>query len=163
MHCIVEAVEKRQLTPCASSSGTAQALEDQIRGGGLPRTEALVILSTAAGAGQEYRIQLDNVLSWLQYVGLVRLDEKFVRPGEVIQPVAGDGSSTGEATDVLDELTGGHDMEPTKSKEPERKDVVLAFNLDFRLSASELASLSPEQIKALFEAVGTVAALTAPR
>lgn len=140
-----------------------QSLEGHIRGGGLPRPEALVILSTEAGAGQEYKIQLENVLQWLQFVGLVQLDEKFVRPGSAAGAVAVEDAPWTGSEDAPDEQTTGDHMDQSNSRAPERKDVVLAFSLDFKLGAGELKSLSPDQIRALFEAVGTVAALTAPK
>ncbi|MEU1679276.1 hypothetical protein ABZ422_09340 [Micromonospora zamorensis] len=140
-----------------------QVLSDQVSGGGLLRTEAMVLLSTAAGAGQEYKVQLENVLQWLQFVGLVQLDEKFVRPGAVAGAVAVEDAPPAGSNAAPDEQTTGDHMDQSKNRVPERKDVVLAFSLDFKLSAGELKSLSPDQIRALFEAVGTVAALTAPK
>jgi hypothetical protein len=135
-----------------------QALEGHMRGGGLPRTEALVILSSEAGAGQEYKLQLENVLLWLQFVELVNLDERSVLPGNTSEASTDASSATGSVVSV-DEATGEQSMNRTNDRVPERKDVVLAFNVDLTITASDLAALSPEQIRALFEAVGVVAAL----
>jgi hypothetical protein len=139
-----------------------QSLANQVGNGGLPRGEALVILSTEAGAGQEYKVQLDHVLNWLQYVGLIRLDEKMVMPvaagAAAVREVRDDGAMSDD--DAGERGLGDGVNDRRADGRQERKDVILAVSVDFRLTAGELATLSPEQIKALFEAVGTVAALT---
>ena len=52
------------------------------------------------------------------------------------------------------------DRRSTSGRTGSSGDVVIAFSTDLRLTSEDLAALSPEQIRALFEAVGTVASLT---
>jgi hypothetical protein len=56
--------------------------------------------------------------------------------------------------------TGSPREEPTARPGGNPPACVIAFNFGTQLTADDLARLSPEQIKALFEAVGTVMALT---
>ena len=50
-------------------------------------------------------------------------------------------------------------QESNKEREANLPAAVLAVSFDVRMTADDLARLSPDQIKALFEAVGTVMAL----
>jgi hypothetical protein len=56
--------------------------------------------------------------------------------------------------------TGSQREKPTAQPEGNPSAYVIAFNFGTQLTADDLARLSPEQIKALFEAFGTVMALT---
>ncbi len=165
--------QRAQLDPANAKAATSllagparqswywKALEPYMQGGGLPKNEALVILSSDSDAGPEYKPQLENVLQWLQFVCLVRIEGDSLLPGDGLGLAS---ESASRAAEPVQPVVEDHPMQPTpehsKAEATERKDVVLAFSVDFRLTASELASLSPDQIRALFEAVGAVAALT---
>jgi len=51
---------------------------------------------------------------------------------------------------------------PTSSQGGPPPGTVLAFGFDLHLTADDLSRLEPDQIKALFEAVGTVMAFRNP-
>jgi hypothetical protein len=137
-----------------------KVIEGQLLGGSLPRTEAMILLSSEAGASQDQKVQLENVLQWLQLVGLIRLDDKMVVATEASGMSQASQSAAG-STAAAEQLAGGEEMDSNgKSVRAEPKDLVLSFSVDFKLSASDLATLSADQIRALFEAVGLVASLT---
>jgi len=143
-------------------------LEPALREGRLSRTEALVLLSTEANTSPEHRPQLENVLQWLQFLGLIQVEGDYVlartsaaSSGDVGETVGAEpegeidlNAKTGPGADKTD------DRRASAARAGNSGDVVIAFSTDLRLTSEDLKALSPEQITALFAAVGTVAALT---
>ncbi|MBN1172706.1 MAG: hypothetical protein JXA67_11080 [Micromonosporaceae bacterium] len=136
-----------------------QVLEGQVQAGGLPRTEALVLLSSEAGAGQEYKLQLENVLHWLQFVGLVRLEETSVLPMNDCSTHETQSTECAQ-TNTSSEVSEVRPTQQMHDQPAHRQDAVLAFDVNLVVTLDDLAALSPDQIRALFDAVGVVASLT---
>ena len=140
--------------------------------GGAPVGDVIVTLSRAAGAESGHVPQLENLLEWLDFVGLI------IREGERVLPVRATSAPppTPEtpANPTEQQSSAAPDEKPAGEREPARPSVqeptknrdqqaefVLTFNVSVNMTASDLARLSPDQIRALYEAVGTVAAITA--
>jgi hypothetical protein len=139
-------------------------------GGRLPLNEAAILLMREAGAMDHHMTMIQNLVAWLEYVGLIAVQDNYI---------VGAGVSDGVGTP-----SAGLPAEPRRSAEPQRPAgpeptvgpeaggegpivqdeelppaTLLGFNLDVYLTVDDLARLTPEQIKAFFEAVGALAAL----
>jgi len=126
---------------------------------------AISILSRASGADGDRKAQLELVLQWLEYAKLIRRDN-----GSVVLAGAptGDGEEPAEETpetpDPGSDPTdpgGEGTTDPDPGGGPEKPAQVIGFSFEFSLSVDDLAKLTPEQIKATFEAVGKVMAIKA--
>lgn len=118
------------------------------------------VLAQAAGVGAERKPQLAMVLEWLIYAGLIKGDsEGTMQLGYVSRRLDAAGPPKVEHPDVPDskvKRTTEHGGEAPATSPP-----VLAFNFAFSLSADDLKKLKPDQIAAMFEAVGKVMAIKA--
>jgi len=123
------------------------------------------VLAYEAGADSAHRVHLGFVVLWLQYAGLIESQDgdTFALTSPSTPPVA--DATAGRTDSAEKHATDDPAPEPTpegattdqggarRDKEPE---TVLGFGFDFSLSGAELAKLSPDQITALFTAVGEV-------
>jgi hypothetical protein len=169
--CLIEYT--RRLATAASEPGRAvaalrdpvrqswywQVLQPHLGAGPLPINEAIVMLMREADASDGHVNMLRNIVQWLTYVELVALvgDGRIAIADGAAEPAHQDrpqaqGSPAPRATDPKGE-------KPTTSQGGAPPDVVLAFGFDLRLTADDLSRLDPEQIKALFDAVGAVLAI----
>lgn len=144
------------LSPYLSATGTP-----------LSRTEAIYHLRRAAEATPDHDPQVANLLEWLQIIGLVRLTEDGVvradgapaaqpTQPQPTPPTTENEPDTVPAASTATEVPKPTTQTPAKPGTPP----IVSFHFDVQLSAIDLAALSPEQIKSLFEAVGTIAAVT---
>jgi len=139
------------------------------------REKLIELLAYEAGATKDHTIQLGSLIAWLEYAELI------VKEGGHYQIAANAPKDQGEDEDETpDELP---DDEPSNEAEdadetPDRvkaaiqkkpagrearseAETVLSFNFDFSLTKEDLAALSPEQIQAVYKAVGEVMAIKA--
>lgn len=152
------------LAPPIRQTWYFREIEPELRiGRPVPMTQAVSILANAAGAGAEYRPQLESVVEWLQYVGLVVITDGHVQLGQRdlqdLQPPTDDelkkpGESGGS------DPAGSAGTGATKEKRLHAQAVV-SLDFDLSLTADDLARLEPEQITSLFKAVGEIAAIKA--
>jgi hypothetical protein len=151
----------------ARNSWYWRVLKAQLQHGHLPRTEALVILSSEADAMNDYRPQLENILEWLQFLCLISTDGDNISLAEIDPTSAARDDNL--ATDDLAQKDYAEKLDEEKPhlararSKGDEGDVVLALNFELRLTSSDLAALAPDQIRALYDAVGAVAALTRAR
>lgn len=118
------------LARTARSSWYWETLAHSVDPGSMSRYDALVLLATVGNTAEEHRPQLEILLQWLEFVGMI--------------------SAEG------DRIIGARDRE---GHAEDSGDVVLAFTTDLHLTRDDLAELSPDQIRALFDAIGAVASL----
>jgi hypothetical protein len=140
-----------------------QLLEPHLAHGRLPVTDAVILLMREAGAMDHHMTMISNLIAWLEYIGLITVRDNFIAAG-------GDGSGEGAASagppaepqrpadPQAPAGTGARGEGPTVRDEELPPATLIAFGLDVRLTVADLAVLTPEQIKAFFEAVGTLAA-----
>lgn len=134
------------------------------------KREAIIALSLEAEASAAHQPQVENVLAWLEFVGVIEIDGDLIRYAAVDgtppikedlpDPPEGDGAP---ADKPADKPARNQVQEPTKDQGGEARPPILSFNVAVNVTADDLAKLSPEQIKELFAAVGTVHALTGRR
>ncbi len=126
------------------------------------KAKLIEVLAYEAGADSEYRVQLGSIVSWLEYAGLIESDD-----GDIFSLTAAGRESNDAPLEHAEPTEQAEDLVPQptpegsstaqggvqRGKDPE---TVLGFAFDFTLTGDELAKLSPEQITALFTAVGEV-------
>ena len=121
--------------------------------------DAEIQLMRAAVASDGHLPNIRNLIAWLEYAGMVTVRDQSIvarnaepvgsssppqpldgEQGPMTPPPAGDGKAT---------VKGGGEPPAT----------VVAFSVDLKVTADDLERLSADQIRALFEAVGTVIAI----
>jgi hypothetical protein len=153
-----------------------ETVQQQIAGMGPTTVDTMIqILAGEAGASNDHRIQLQSTLSWLEYAGLIELteDDKVVLSGASESDTADREDDPTDSSDKADEKLArdAKSVEKTddsQSDERQRRkeplaDTVLGFSFDFALTKDDLAKLNPDQIQAVFEAVGKVMAIKATK
>ncbi len=142
-------------------------LAAELKTGPMPMATAVNILAQASGAGAEYTQQLESVVDWLEYVGLVVVTDGNLQLGQrdiqdLQQTPTGNGGGSGDpaASEGAGSTTEVH-QGTGKVKRSEA--TILTLSFDFAVTAADLNDLDPEQIRAIFDAVGKVAAIKASR
>jgi len=172
---IKDAVEPLQAPMCEAWHW--QALAPMVKHGPIARRDSVLVLMREAGASDhpDHLQQLNNLLEWLEYVGLITLDEDRVRPTAISGTTAevkpqqngegtqGDASPRPAENEPTDPPANPEVTKPSPPNTGQPGNVVLAFDFSFKMTADDLARLRPEQITALYQAMGTVAALTSGR
>lgn len=139
-----------------------EALEPHFAGGArLSDSDALILLMRAADAGDHHLPNLRNVIAWLEQVGMVTVQGQHIMAKNADLLAAFGG---GQAQRDHQEPAGGPPAEAdggnaTKPGGGEPPATVVAFSFDVRVTADDLQRLTADQIRALFEAVGTVMAI----
>lgn len=139
-------------------------------GGRLPVNEAAILLMREAGAMDHHMTMIQNLVAWLEHIGLITVQDNYIVAAGVSDgvgtPSAGSPAEPQRPADP--QRPAG--PKPTAGPEPDGERTIvrdeelppatlLGFSLDVYLTVDDLARLTPEQIKALFEAVGALAAL----
>lgn len=146
-----------------------RVIEPSLRHGPAPLPEIMVSLMQEAEVGQAHKPQIRMLLEWLKYVGLITLAEDKVGlvatgGGGDAPPLPEDNKPPAPPKPPADPAARQPPADPalpgSTTKTPGRPGVpLLSFDFDFQLTADDLAKLSAEQIRALFEAVGAVMAV----
>lgn len=155
-----------ELAPVLSGSWAAEAVRSKLSMGPCTTTDMIRCLAVTAKADASFTAQLRTLLEWLEYGGIIRFDGDMVTlvdttPLAAAAGAGGAGPTGGDG--------GGHTPpadpavpKPTKEKRQEADpSPVVALNLSVTITAADLSRLTPEQIRALFEGVGSVAAIQA--
>jgi hypothetical protein len=159
----------------ATGSWYWRTVEQLLQHGEAQTSEVVVALMQEATVGDAHAPQIKMLLEWLKFLGFISISGDSVR---LASPTAQDPESH-------DEPQSEPDTEPAAEPEPEpmtperpgverpRTQVprtttsqasasrpMLTFGFSCSVTADDLARLDAVQIRALFEAVGTVAAIT---
>lgn len=133
--------------------------------------ELLHVLMSEAEASSDHLPQLRNLLEWVEYVGLIRRTDGVVRlvtiqdPNGTVEVPSGAAApeplSEEPSMNIRDPPADTEVPEPTTAPPPlaparNQAPALLTFDFSVRVTADDLAKLTPEQIQALFAAVGTV-------
>ena len=127
--------------------------------------DAKILLMREAEAGETHVNKVTHLIALLRKIGLidVRGDEITLMEGagaEVrVTPDDTPSAPEDKAKDPASGASRSEMQEPSETREGNPPATVLAVSFDVRVTADDLARLTPDQIKALFEAVGTVMAL----
>jgi hypothetical protein len=161
------------LARAARQSWYASALLPRLESGPLTVTDVTYILIDAAGASPAHRQQIDMLIEWLRFLGLIAVEDDSVTAVGAAQPAgegqpAGDRQPAGTRPPAPDQQKAPDSEvpQPTKKKDSSGTDgggspqpPIVAFDVSVKVTAEDLRGLQPDQIKALFEAIGTVMSL----
>lgn len=144
-----------------------KTVSQQIGGfGPTPKEKLIELLAYDAETTKDYRVHLGTLLSWLEYAGLIKLEDgKYQLTTSA--PEAREGSAEAKEEPKAPEketppaTPEGTTSAPEGGGQSQSANAILGFNFDFTLTGDQLAKLSPEQITALFKAVGDVMAIKA--
>jgi hypothetical protein len=159
-----------ELREVLANSWYFKEVQRQLAGMGPATKETLIeLLAHRAGASKEHESQLGSLLSWLKYAQLIVLDGSLYKLATDVPEVKGDERDEEGSTEKVEKPDGESPVpnpeRPTKQTgiqgDTGSAPPVLAFNFDLSLRAADLKELSPEQIEAVFEAVGKVMAIKA--
>lgn len=137
------------LGPVLAKTWYYEATRNRIELEAASRQQVIQCLARAAGAQGHHIAQLDTIIDWLAFVGLVTVEGDTVRLAEAAGPATADTDTTAPEPEEVTET-------PTSAPARQRGAAVLSFSLE--LTADDLAKISAEQITALFTAVGQVMA-----
>ncbi|WP_203909662.1 hypothetical protein [Rhizocola hellebori] len=147
-----------------------EAVRERLHMGPASPADLVRALAHVAGAEPHHETQLANLLEWLEFVGLIETNgDRVQMAGEQDTAVAGDEPHVSMQAPHMKSDGGDiatHAEPPASTRQvamPQQQvePVVLALGLDIKLTANDLAKLSPDQIRALYEAIGVVASIQA--
>lgn len=127
---------------------------------GHPVREKAILLQLATSANAtDHRAQLETIVDWLVWVGLVRRDGESVvlatapKLGNEIREVETDDADDNEGVDEgVDEGVAEHEFDRVESGDPPARhtviddDAIISFNVSVRLTANDVQNLSEEQM-----------------
>jgi hypothetical protein len=159
---------RRYLAASAEASWYWEALEPMLEGGAR-QTIVLHTLSKAAGA-YEHTPQLLLIVTWLEWLGLVRREGDLVlREASEVHHSPEQGDSEPMAEDIADnasstalsvpdlEAAEVHDVESPKPQPQESQppavdtSALLTFSFSVRITAEDAAKLSAEQLQSILD------------
>lgn len=133
--------------------------------GAVSRAQLVRALIDGGGAYQHHEGHVGNLIDWMDYMGLIEIKDDHVTLAD--ESPSGEAEAPPEDADAKVEspATLPADAQGKGATTPRATDQVaapiLSFDFGFQLTSDDLAKFSPEQIRALFEAVGTVVAVRA--
>lgn len=148
------------LAPAFMGSWFLKAVHQKLELGPATRAELIETLAGVAGTDDSYAAQYGFLLDWLEFVGLISTDGGMVKVTEAAPEPAGELADEGDAESDPEQGPLLGDKPPADRKRPDTGErPIVSFSVDIILTANDLARLSTEQIGALFEGIGRVAAV----
>lgn len=169
------AAAKENLAGPLSKTWFFKEVKSQIALGDAAENRIIAVLASAAGASGVHRPKLVSLLEWLKFAGLVTVKGGQVRLADNAPAIPEPQSDHDEEPRAPEQAVNGgtpdpaatvpQSPKPTTNPTPQvgqdRGPVVLEINFSCSYTAKDLAELDPDQIKALYEAVGGVQAVQA--
>lgn len=167
------------LAPSLRDTWYYREVAQQLGMGPATKKRMVEVLAHAAGATSDHEQQLESVLLWLEYVGLILIADGYVQLGQHDLQDLEAPSDEPAVPDDPRELDESQEPREPQRRQPVATDgerattkvqrengvaqakTALSLNFDLALTADDLRKLTAEQITALFEAVGKVAAMKA--
>jgi hypothetical protein len=163
-----EAQAAKILAPSFRDSWYYHEVAQQLGMGPATTKRMVEVLAHAAGATSDHTSQLESVLLWLEYVGLVVIADGHVQLGQhdlqdlevpANELAAPDEPAEPKRAQPAASERKGTTIKAQRENGAAQAETVLSLNFDLALTADDLRKLTAEQITALFEAVGKVAAI----
>lgn len=157
------------LAPAFEDSWFLDAVKQKLALGEATVDEMVETLALVANTDNSYATQYTFCLEWLQYVGLITMENGVVRlVGDGVAPVdpgvVRDDGAQPSADERPPAAPAQEEIEVQDAQRPLRQDgppTIVSMSIDISLTADDLRKLSSEQISALFDGVGKVAAVKA--
>ena len=159
------------LAPALAQTWYADVVRQRVEFDAATVKDLVAALADEAGADVSFRSQLETLIEWLEFAGVVVRDgDGFVHlggptaapisKGETV-PVAETQADTSTALATADDLHGVGTGLAFRSGRRPMESHVLSLSFDLRLTAQDLSALTPDQIRQVFEGVGQIAAIKA--
>jgi hypothetical protein len=141
--------------------------------GNTTREQMVQTLASVAGTDASYAVQYGMCIEWLEYVGLIAIEDGFIRLTSDRATARDTSVRTEERQEpIVDTRTDAPAGPTTQPGEPptavveerhpaRRPNTVVSLSISIDVTTEDLAKLSAEQIAALFDGVGKVAAVKA--
>lgn len=128
--------------------------------GPMTRDSLVRALAHRAGATADHAGHLGSIIDWLEFAGLIEVDGNsvLILPKDREHVLASASDSDMENEPDRPKIQG---LAPDPLPVKDRSDAVLAFSFEFAVTAGDLSRLSPDQIRALFDAAGAIMAIKA--
>ena len=158
------------LAPAFASGWFFDAIKQRLQVGPATRDQLIETLASEARTDSSYARQYGFILDWLEYVGLIVLKDGNVTltantgPAEASTATDGSGSEPPAPPDpppAPPKPAPPAPSEVTTVHQPEASPPVVRLAFEVVLTATDLALMAPEQITALFDGIGKVAAAKA--
>lgn len=137
------------------------AVRDRVAMGNADKERVIQVLANKAGAMSAHRPKLDALLEWLAYGGLIKINGTKVLMGDApetpekpAETPAGESNKEQQPKPSTPDPAAGAGAGAGTTKGP----AVLEFSFTCSMTAEDLTQLEPEQITALYSAIGGVMA-----
>lgn len=159
------------LAPALTQTWYADVVRQRVEFDAATVKDLVAALADEAGADVSFRSQLETLIEWLEFAGVVVRDgDGFVHlAGLAVAPISKTEPEPMAETPVDSSTVPAIAEEPhgvgaglafrSGRRPPESH--VLSLSFDLRLTAQDLSALSPDQIRQVFEGVGQIAAIKA--
>jgi hypothetical protein len=154
---------KAILAPAFANTWFYDAVRQRAALGSTSRDQMIETLAAEAQTDDSYKVQYGLLLDWLQYVGLVDLTGGVVKlRGDVDTPPSPPAEQNVSPPEPKPSSPVDQEQPADKPKVTEgRSSSILSLSFTVDVTADDLAKLTGEQIAALFDGVGKVAAIKA--
>lgn len=127
---------------------------------GLAVNEAAILLMREADATDSHMPMILCLISWMEHINLISVRDNVItaRDSDSGATLADHHAEPQLPVDPAVPATDSSE-EPVAPTEELYPPTLVAFSLDVQMTVADLARLTPEQIKAFFESVGTLAAI----
>jgi hypothetical protein len=154
------------LGPALGKTWYADVVRQRIEFGQATVDDLIDVLAAEAGADASFRAQLECLLEWLQLGNVIAFgpDGHARMVGELEAIATGVAEPTvdrGSPPSIGEEPNTGVASPTPRLSRRTGEPPVLSLSFELRLSASDLAALSGDQIRQLFDGVGQIAAIRA--
>jgi hypothetical protein len=154
----------KPLRTAMEQSWAWRAVRPMLTFGPAQLTEVRLILMEEAKAGQEHIAQITNLLEWMRFADLITIDKDKVASvhplgAQTSEPAGSEQQPSPSPAAPAAPPAEPEVPKPTTPLAPPRGAAVVSLSFTLDLTADDLARLSSDQIKALFEGVGAVAAV----
>jgi hypothetical protein len=137
-----------------------QVLDEHFINGKMRVSDAENMLMDAAEASPGHLPSIRNLITWLEHIGMITVDGQFIAVKDsAAGPAPDPAPAVNPGVPEKPAETGAEMPEPIAQAGDRSPAPVISLSFEVKITMDDLARLSPDQITALFAAVGTVAAV----
>jgi hypothetical protein len=150
----------KKLAPIVGRAWFCAALMPKLRFRPMEENEAIADLAEAAGAGTDYRVQLEMLLDYMELTNIITRDGIILR---LAAPDAGDSNT--QANDSIPCERNTQEPQPSLSPQDALSTTFaksggggVRFNINVEVDMREVSAWRPDRIEALFKGIAAVLA-----